>query len=195
MKKPIMIFAAVVLMAALASTAKAVPVNPAQWTFALETQGTNQFWTSDTNVPTDFPQYDYDWQLTGAELEVDIGGGNFSWVDVKDRMPEEYKSVSGTGYGLPVNILDPLHIEWPQPPEQENPAIILDVYASVDESGYGHVSIRDITLGQLEEVGGQVFDVVSARFDGELTVNAVPEPATVLLLGLGSLVLLRRPRM
>ncbi|MHC4481968.1 MAG: PEP-CTERM sorting domain-containing protein [Planctomycetota bacterium] len=182
MKKPIMICAVVALIAAFGSTAQAITENPANWTFELETFGTSASWTSDSNVPKDYPQYDYDWELTEAKLYVDL----LPEQDIIDLITVD-KSGSGTEFGLPFNIFgvaDPLHIELVG-------IITADIYLVVDIEGWGRAHIPDSTL-VLGEWGGS--DVTGAKFGGTLNVTAVPEPATILLLGLGSLVLLRRRR-
>jgi hypothetical protein len=188
MKKSIMICTLAMLMAAFGSTAKAVTENPANWTFQLETYGAYVSWLSDSNVPKDFPQYDYDWQLTQAELKIegeDLPGG-FQWIPILGSLPEEQKSGIGSESELPITISGP-----PDPPllhiQQEG--ITAYIYLGVTGDGYGSADMLNITFSQVGE-----YDVTGALFSGDFNVTAVPEPATILLLGLGSLVLLRRRR-
>jgi hypothetical protein len=171
------------VMPVFSSTAKAITENPANWTFTLETYGDPNSWTSATAVDTGFPQYDYDWQLTEAKLYVDVIGE----LPILEWIPAEDKSGSGTESGLPFNIfgpVNPLRIEF-------EGIISADIYLGVDSEGYGQAHIPQTTLvfGDIEG-----FAVMGTLFGGDLNVTAVPEPATVLLLALGGLALLRKRR-
>jgi len=180
-KLVIVICTSVVLIAAFGSNAKAVTVNPANWTWTLETSGSPDSWTSDSNVPADFPQYDYDWQLTQADVLVDLLG----WLSILDLIPDADKSKSATEDHLAFDIFgltSPLEINL-------NGIIAANIYFGVGVDGYGQGRIDTVSLGQY---GG--FDVTAAEFGGNLDVTALPEPATVCLLGLGSLLLIRRSR-
>ena len=181
MKKSMMICASVALIAAFGSTARAV--NPAEWDFFLETFGSAATWGSPTVVDTGFPQYDYNWQLTQAQLQLEVDG--FVWINILDSISPGDKSGSGTANGLPFDILNSLHID--------QPGITADIYALVSGGGLGQALISDITFGQVED-NGTFYNVTGARFGGEVTVTGVPEPATVFLLGVGCLALLGRRR-
>ena len=163
-----------VLVATLGSTAKAVWVNPAEWDFYLETEGEDVSWDSLTNVRTDYPQYDYNWHTDYTELYVQ---GTWYSGDVD--------SGSGTASGLPFVISDE---------DVGEPGVFTaHVHIDVDAEGYGHISMTNVVLGAIE-LGGVLQEVEAFRCGGNVTVTAVPEPATVALLGLGSLVLIRRKR-
>jgi len=175
-KRLITICVSVVLAATLASTAKAE--NPANWTFSLETYGGDASWDSTTNVDTGYPQYDYTWQMDYADVQM-VGIG---WYDILGYIPVDEKSGSGTASGLPFDILNE---------HDEEPGVIAyDIHAYVDTSGFGHISLTNIDFGSVGD-----YPVEGFRLGGEATVTGVvPEPATIALLGLGSLSLIRRKR-
>jgi hypothetical protein len=176
-----------VWVAAFGSEAKAVPVNPAEWQkIILATDGEDVFWNSTTHVDTDYLQYDYEWQweLTRARLRLDIL--NDGWIDVLTYVPAADKGGSGTDDELPFVILDQ---------DVGEPGVFTaHVTAGVDINGYGYVSMTDITLGSFS-LSDVVYDVTGAWFEVDATVTTVPEPATLSLLALGSLLLLRKRRL
>ena len=175
MKRLILICSLVVLVAALASTAKAIGITPAVWDFSLETHGSEASWTSSTTVITGSPQYEYDWALSSAELLLT----GIGWWDVLPYIPSGDKSGSGTEYGLPFVVLDK--------DVGQAGVFTAHVLAGVDASGSGYTFMTDVVLGVVD-----IYGVEGFRCGGEATVTAVPEPTTVCLLGLGALSLLRR---
>jgi hypothetical protein len=181
MKRLILICLLVVSMAAIAPTAKAVGVNPAAWSFSLETEtsGGNASWTSPTNVVTGYPQYEYNWQLTYADLKIT----GIGWYDIMSYIPGGDKSGSGTESGLPFAVLNLEDVG------QTGTFTVASVLAGVDAAGYGYANMTDVVLGLYNDYG-----ITGFRCGGNATVTAIPEPATIALLGLGSLTLLRRKR-
>ena len=173
MRKLITICALVTLAAAFGSTAKAD--SPVSWDFALVTSGEDVATspTPNINIDVGYPQYDYTWVLStknvwvsGADwLDIDIPSGGSDHVD-----------------GIPFVDELILHID--------SPGITADFYLTVDSGGFGTVSMKNITLGTYPGYG----EATRAWLGGNVTVTAVPEPATVCLLGLGGLSLLRRRR-
>lgn len=159
-------------MSAFGSTAKAD--NPVYWSFNLETYGARDDWYSTTFIDPGYLQYDYDWQLTDAYLQV---AG--AWYDILDDILPGDKSGSGTLPGLPFVDELILHIDYPE--------ITADILCSINNDGYGTISIDNVELGWADG-----YRVTGARFSGDVTIT--PEPATLSFLALGSLALLRKRR-
>jgi hypothetical protein len=153
-----------------------LPAEAAAWSYIL-TPGAPT-WLSDTTVPTGLSNYDYEWTLTQAEILVDWPTGP-DWYDILDLL-DIAKSGSGTEPVLPFT-LDPIEIRL-------NGIVSADILLGavpLTGDGYGTAHLDSPSLGQF---GG--YDVLDARFGGGLTVT--PEPATILLLSLGGLMLLRK---
>jgi hypothetical protein len=155
-----------------------LPAEAATWSYIL-TPGAPT-WLSDTTVPTGLSNYDYEWTLTQADILVDypLPGGP-QWEDILYLL-DIAKSGAGSEPGLPFT-LDPIEIRL-------NGIVSADILlgaAVVTGQAYGTAHLDSPSLGQF---GG--YDVLDARFGGGLTVT--PEPATILLLSLGGLVLLRK---
>jgi len=174
--KKLMICTLVMLVAAFGSRAKAD--NPAEWTFYLETlrlSGTNQgedtYWDSPTNVDTGYPEYEWTLEVTQGDMRI----SGLGWIS---GVPPDGISGSGIEPGLPFGSC-----EWVEEPG----VFAANICEGVDEFGYGYVSMTDVTFGSTSGL-----DVTGFRMGGNVIVT--PEPATVLLLGLGSLALLRKRR-
>jgi hypothetical protein len=173
----------VCMLAALAVTfgsiAKAVCVNPAEWHFSLVTYGSDECWNSSVCVEPDWPEYNYIWQLThetGPWPAIQVMG---SWYDIWDVIDPSDKSGAGAVGQLPV--VDELikHIDYPE--------IEADFYVSVDEDGYGQICIRNVVFGSASG-----YSVTGARFQGDVTITGVPEPATIMLFGMTGILILTR---
>lgn len=167
-----MICVLVVLAAAFGSTAKAV--NPANWTFYLETSGADVYWTSPTNVDTGYPQYDWTIEVT----QMDVLVTELGWLDLISELPPDVLFASGTEYGLPFGSCE--YVDEPG-------VFAADICDGVDALGYGYVSITNISFGSVED-----YALEGLRLGGNATVT--PEPATITLLGLAGAIVLRRRR-
>jgi len=192
MKKSIMICALVMLPAAFSSTARATLDNPVNWHWSLQTDGARDDWYSPASLDTDYPEYNYEGGLTHIEgsnpwpaLELEVAAGNYIWVDIWDDIPAAERSGSDTWQGQEIPFVDKLilHIEHPE--------ITADFLASADKNGNITISIDNITFGQVD-VGGTFYDVTGARFQADVTITGVPEPSTLVLLGLGGLLAVKR---
>jgi hypothetical protein len=176
MKKSVMLWLLVVSVAALAPGAKAITVHPAEWNLVVITYGTDACWKSGTNVVTSYPQYEYDWRIFQMSLKVD----DLEWENIINDVPGD-KSGDGTTSALGFEILD----------QRFGLAEVfgadIDIY--VDAGGSGHACADEIYLGSYR---GHA--VEGLRLAGNITVNGIPEPATIGLLGLCGLVLICRRR-
>jgi hypothetical protein len=157
-----------------------LPKEAAAWDYVL-TSGTPT-WLSDTTVPTGLSEYDYAWTLTQAQILVDLPGGA-EWQDILDLL-DIAKSGSGTKPVLPFT-LDPIEIRLNGAEPVVTGDILLGAAVPLPGQGFGAALLESLVLGSF---GG--YEVLDAQFGGAFTVT--PEPATVLLLSLGSLVLLRK---
>lgn len=166
MKRLILIYLLVVSMAALVPTAKAD--NPVYWSFHLETYGErNNDGPLSPPIDTGYPQYEYNWVITDAQVMI---------MDVWYSVPT---SLNGSGIWGTIPFTDELIYQ------HSSPEASFDILASIDSSGYGTISIDNITLGSA--MGNPI---TGLGCDGNITV--IPEPATICLLGLGALSLVRR---
>jgi len=195
MKKSRMVCALGILAATFGSAAKAVPVNPANWDWSVVTLDEARDDDGPLSPPVEpgWPVYEYEWQLTHIDNELDpwpaLEVANINWVDIWDGIPLDERSGNGSHDGsLPFSDELFLHIEYP--------VITADFFLSVDENGYGTVSIANIIFGQIEDLHnpGTYYDITGARFQGNGTITGIPEPATLVLLGAGGVWILSRKK-
>jgi hypothetical protein len=138
-------------------------------------------------VVTGALEYDYQWELTLADIRIEGGSippGESFWIPILPALPVDVQSGSGTENTLPF-ILYPIVID-----EQAGSGISADLGLSVLSDGTASGTLSNITFGTIG--ADPVFDVTGIRIAGDFTVT--PEPATLLLLGLGGLALLRKRR-
>ena len=181
MKRVTIICAVLLLGGFVPSTAKAVT-----WSFEMETYDESTVvWSSDTAVETGYPGYDYDWELTKADVWlVQQGAPEIKlWYSILDGIATEDKIGSGSSSGLPFDIYGTQGLSIPD--------ISAVLYLGVAPTGVGVGQLSDINIGTMGGAG-VTYDILGTRIGGNLTV--IPEPATVFLLGLGGLVFLRRRR-
>lgn len=156
--------------------------NPANWNFDVTTTGQDVSWTSSTAVDTTYPLYDYTYQITTLEADLQLLG----WTDLIPYVGSENLSGSGQEAGPPPVDLANDFFSYPDIPPYN---VAANVHIYVDASGYGHVDMTNIALG---EFLGLNIDAVHAA--GTMNVTGVPEPVSLVLLGGGMLGLLSRRR-
>ncbi|MAE64905.1 MAG: hypothetical protein CMJ18_11605 [Phycisphaeraceae bacterium] len=167
-------------------------VNPANWTFFVETTGNDASWTSPPgqNVETGFPFYAFESEITQLDIDVDTPIIGVQTLDKNDLIDfgvitAEQLLGSDTLPGpLPITITDQAFDE---------PGIIsANVFVGVNADGQGTASITNVSFGSLPLLG----PIVAVRVGGTVMVEGViPEPATVALFaGAGVAGLTRRAR-
>ncbi len=154
--------------------------NPVYWTFDVETHGEPVYWDSPTYIDSYYSQYDYVYQITELEVEVGIGFAT-TWIDVTDQLGDD-ATESDTYYGSPPVDLYNEHFE------DDTTGSSADVKIWIDENGYGHVSITNISLGSYSGL-----DIRGLHATGSLDATGVPEPITVFTFtGVGLVLMIRR---
>jgi hypothetical protein len=169
------------LTACLAASTQAVT-----WSFNFESlDGTMDTWESGPPpVETGAVGYDYQWELTQADMQLSSGGLPVGWTTFLGGLPADVVSGSGTKASLPFQLSPINIIPIVEPPE--NPGVTAMLFLNVLADGTAGGSLGNIIFSPL----GDGVDVTGVRIAGDFTVT--PEPATLLLLGLGGLALLRK---
>jgi len=192
MKKILMILVAATLLTVFACPANALPVVDWVWELNTTGDGIGDTWLSTTKVDVGAAEYQYSWEITTAEV--------FAQVEAPPVLPQSVSiltdigptSGSGSSDDVSIRIFDNLN-----PFAIDLSEIGADIYLVILSNGMATAQLTNVDLRTLALGGGESYPVVSAKFTGTLHVEAVPEPATVALLGLGCVVLLgkRRRRM
>jgi hypothetical protein len=141
------------LIFSLLGFASEAATQPVICNFFLTTYGSDQSWTCPTPVPTDWPEYVYEWEIQQAQVRV---MGN--WYDAMGGIDPGDKSGSGVCPDLPCLALNPLRLHYSE--------ITADIYAGAYSTGYVYVSIENVSFGYAAG-----YPVTGFRFGGvvELT--------------------------
>jgi len=187
MRRILMIGGVAALLAVYASPASAVPM--VNWTWDLEVfaDDDTDTWVSILpNVDLGAPGYEYSWAITKANVYVDPPVSPQEWSVLDFIAPT---GDSGTSDTLFIEIFSPF-----EPLVIDLPEIGAEITLVVLSTGVGAAGISSVDLRTLAGGGGDSFPVVRAMFGGTLSVTAIPEPATIVMLGLGSATLLGKRR-
>ncbi|MHC4216200.1 MAG: PEP-CTERM sorting domain-containing protein [Planctomycetota bacterium] len=172
------------LTACLATSTQAVT-----WSFDFESlDQTADIWGPESPpVATGAVEYDYQWELTDAMLRIEGESlpGGLQWIGILTLLPVDVQNGSGTENTVPF-LLGPIVID-----ELDTMGISADILLGVLADGTATGTINNITFGTIGSE--QDFDVTGIRVAGDFTVT--PEPTTLLLLGLGAVMLRKRRRL
>ena len=169
---------AVALLAAmivLAADSSALAENPANWNFSAETHGSDVQWDSPTQVDTGFPAYTVDFETTLLDIEL----ANVQWFGL------DASSLQGAAI-LPGPL--PLVIVSDSVASGDSS---IDITLWIDAAGQGHLGLTNAQFGTFNGL-----PITGFRMGGTFNAEGVPEPTSLVLLGLGSLatLLTRRRR-
>jgi hypothetical protein len=157
-----------IVLAVTVSPALASP--PVHWSFTEQAahDGGSMYWTSSTPVDPTFPQYQYSYTLSKVEAKLGL------WMNVTNQIPAEFRTGGGTLDGPCPIVLSSQRID--------TDLAKADFNMSIDSNGFGHISLTNVALSGITDI----------RITGTMDVLGIPEPMTIVLLGLGGLGLLRR---
>lgn len=169
------------------TSAAAGTVNPANWTFFMETMGNDATWNSPIgqNVETGFAHYAFAYQITQLDVDVSTFVGTVT-LD-KDQL---------VGLGLVMaadlaggdTLPGPLPITIADQAFDEPGVLAANVFVGVDANGRGSASLTNVVLGTVPLFG----PIEAVRIGGDVTVAGIPEPAMLPLIAIVDLMWYRR---
>jgi len=167
-----------VLAAALATPGLAGDAE--SWTFDLETEGEDVFWTSPTAVANDAPRYDLQYELTTFDVTVSWSIFEFT-LDQIENIPEDLRVGGAIVDGPPPVVLFQGDVVFPDPPEPAAFAGTLEI--GLDGDGFGRFSMTDMTFGtfdvEIPPFGMQTVQLEAIHVAGTLSVDPLGPPGDV----------------
>ena len=138
------------------------------WPFDLATSGEDVVWMSPTAVDPDSALFEGSYTISQVIATVSILGP----IDVTGFIDPELLSGSASAEGPAPLTLVELGIVFPEPPEE--PAVVADLFLSLDDEGFGNLAVSNITLGSLD-LGFPfgIVDILGLAISGEIPLNGV----------------------
>ena len=133
-----------------------IATNPVNWSFNAQTMGEDVSWNSSPSyIDNYYTVYQYHWEITKIEAHAKVLFV-WTWIDISSLLD----NVSGDGIHsgpLPATVLDERIQEGD---------VGADIEIIVDENGYGHASVTNVTFGTI-----QGFTINGIRIEGQITVT------------------------
>lgn len=153
---------------------------PQTWNFDVATTGNPVTWNSPTPVNPSRPQYSYDSTVTSVLVNARLGILNFGPIDVTNQVPPEQLVAMGVVAGPAPATFFNSSVVYPPPPATPGVSGMLAV--TLDASGFGHVSLTNVTLGQVTVDLGPPFGVQTVTITrieaiGHVMVDPIACPA------------------
>lgn len=172
-------FAAGFLAASLCAP-RAGAGTPQGWSFDVVTTGNNVTWDSPTPVNPSRPQYTYDSTVTSVLVNARLGVLNIGPVDVTGQVPPDQLTAMGVVAGPAPATFFNSAVVYPPPPDA--PGVSGTLTVTLDATGFGHVSLTNVTLGQVTidlgpPFGMQTVTITRVEAIGHVTVDPVACPA------------------
>lgn len=162
------------LIAAAITTASATAGTTETWNFDETTMGQDVSFDTTTAVDPNAPQYDAFLQINVVEITVTWNNIPFGPIDVTSEVPPEDLMASDTLDGpTPITVIQEPFV-YPPPPD--DPGFAGTITVSIDENGFGHGSLTDVTLGDITYdlgFGPVTVTLTSIRVAGYVEVTPV----------------------